>query len=197
MSTFLSSSVNGYAFNSIRQQTSAKSMQATVPMRCSRAMRYPKCQAILTTIPRSREPLGSPRRLPVMGLISALVDVQSQVQQLEELAGRTAMIGFIVALSAELLTERSIFKTVDYQQLALYGGAVLTAVILAAAAAAVSNKRRLGLDIKEAVISSMTAAQRSAASVTGKQVDWAVDNVVNKVFDMSVIYSLLADEDLI
>lgn len=106
-------------------------------------------------------------------------------------------IGFIVALSAELLTERSIFKTVDYGEIALYGGAVLTVCLLAAAAAAVSNKRRLGLDVKEAVITSMTAVQRSAASVTGKQVDWAVDNIVNKVFSMGVIYSLLADDDLI
>lgn len=81
--------------------------------------------------------------------------------------------------------------------MALYGGAVATAVLLAAAAAAAAGRQRLGLDIKEAVITSMTAVQRSAASVTGQQVDRAVDNVVNKVFDMGVIYSLLADEDLI
>lgn len=106
-------------------------------------------------------------------------------------------IGFIVALTAELLTERSIFRSVDYQQLALYGGAVATAVLLAATVAAAAGRQNLGLDIKEAVITSMTAVQRSAASVTGQQVDRAVDSVVNKVFDMGVIYSLLADEDLI
>lgn len=104
-------------------------------------------------------------------------------------------IGFIVALAAELLTERSIFSSVAPSEAAAASGILLTAVALAAAAAAVSRKQQLGLDIKEAVITSLTAAQRSAASVTGKQVDRAVDHILKNVFDIGFIYSLLADDD--
>jgi hypothetical protein len=105
-------------------------------------------------------------------------------------------IGFFVALGAELATEQSIFRTVSASEAVTASAVLLGAVLLAAAAAAVNKRQNLGVDIKEAVITSMTAARRSAASVTGKQVDFAVDSVLSKVFDMGVIYSLLADEDI-
>jgi hypothetical protein len=105
-------------------------------------------------------------------------------------------IGFFVALVAELSTEQSIFRSVSASEAAVASAVLLGAISLAAAAAAVSKRQNLGVDIKEAVITSMTAVRRSAASVTGKQVDFAVDNVLSKVFDMGVIYSLLADDDI-
>eukprot|EP00879_Flechtneria_rotunda_P023434 GHRR01024787.1.p3 GENE.GHRR01024787.1~~GHRR01024787.1.p3 ORF type:complete len:107 (+),score=45.07 GHRR01024787.1:617-937(+) len=106
------------------------------------------------------------------------------------------MIGFIVALVAELLTEHSIFRSIDAEQATVAAGIILSVLLLAAAAAA-STTKDLGVGIKEAVITSLTAAQRSAASVTGAQVDRAVDNVLNKAFDLGTIYSLLADDDLL
>eukprot|EP00775_Hariotina_reticulata_P006814 gene6814-7030_t len=131
------------------------------------------------------------------GVPALFCSPQAQVQQFEVIAGRSAMIGFLVAFTAELLTEQSIFKTVDMQQAWLYASHVLAAVLIAAAAAVAVNKQRLGAEIKEAVITSLTAVRRSAASVTGRQVDRAVDYVMSKAFDTSVVYNLLADEDIL
>jgi hypothetical protein len=109
----------------------------------------------------------------------------------------TLQIGFFVALGAELATEQSIFRSVTPSEAVTASAVLLGAILLAAAAAAANKRQNLGVDIKEAVITSMTAVRRSAASVTGKQVDFAVDNVLSKVFDMGVIYSLLADDDVL
>jgi hypothetical protein len=106
-------------------------------------------------------------------------------------------IGFFVALGAELATEQSIFRSVSASEAVTASAVLLGSILLAAAAAAANKRQNLGVDIKEAVITSMTAVRRSAASVTGKQVDFAVDNVLSKVFDMGVIYSLLADDDVL
>jgi hypothetical protein len=55
-----------------------------------------------------------------------------------------------------------------------------------------------GAELLEAVVTSLTAAQRSAASVTGQQVDASVDSVLNASFTQGVIYRLLAeDEDVL
>lgn len=105
-------------------------------------------------------------------------------------------IGFFVALGAELATEQSIFSSVSPSEAVIASAVLLGSILLAAAAAAINKRQNLGVEVKEAVITSLTAVQRSAASVTGKQVDGAVDNVLSKVFDMGVIYSLLADDDI-
>lgn len=85
-----------------------------------------------------------------------------------------------MAVVAELLTEQTIFRHLSSDTLAGLASLFLGVVSLAAAAAAAS-KRRTGLELLEAVTTSLTANQRSAASVTGRQVDIAVDNVLNKV----------------
>ncbi|KAF6258206.1 hypothetical protein COO60DRAFT_1520094 [Scenedesmus sp. NREL 46B-D3] len=193
---------------------SCKSQQQQQLGRCKQAAAVPRVavrnskrqqpviKAVLTTIPRVAErssgsndsdSMGS---LRVMSLISSLVDIEAQVQQFETVAGRSAMIGFFVALGAELATEQSIFRSVSASEAVSASAVLLGAILLAAAAAAANKRQNLGVDIKEAVITSMTAVRRSAASVTGKQVDFAVDNVLSKVFDMGVIYSLLADDDI-
>ncbi|WIA40570.1 hypothetical protein OEZ86_013911 [Tetradesmus obliquus] len=178
---------------------------AAAPRVVARSSRrqQPITQAILTTIPRVSERSGdssdsgrSAGSLRVMSLISSLVDIEAQVQQFETVAGRSAMIGFFVALGAELATEQSIFSSVSPSEAVTASAVLLGSILLAAAAATINKRQNLGVEVKEAVITSLTAVQRSAASVTGKQVDGAVDNVLSKVFDMGVIYSLLADDDI-
>jgi len=105
-------------------------------------------------------------------------------------------IGVLVALVAELLTERSIFSHFSADAVASLSGLFMGALSLAAAAA-FASKRRMGVELLEAVVTSLTANQRSAASITGRQVDTAVDSVLNKAFDQGVIYSILAEgEDI-
>lgn len=103
-------------------------------------------------------------------------------------------IGVLVAVFAELLTESSIFRHFSPDTVTFLGSLVMGAVSLAAAAA-FASRHKLGLELLEAVVTSLTANQRSAASVTGQQVDSAVDSVLNRVFDQSIIYSILADEE--
>jgi hypothetical protein len=103
-------------------------------------------------------------------------------------------IGVIVALVAELSTEQSIFRHFDTDTVGVLGSVFLAAVTMAAVAA-FASRRRLGMDLLEAVVTSLTANQRSAASVTERQVDTAVDSVLNKAFDQGVICSILAGED--
>lgn len=99
-----------------------------------------------------------------------------------------------MAVFAELLTETSIFRHFSPDTVTFLGSLFMGAVSLAAAAA-FASRHRLGLELLEAVVTSLTANQRSAASVTGQQVDSAVDSVLNRVFDQSIIYSILADEE--
>lgn len=103
-------------------------------------------------------------------------------------------IGVAVALVAELATESSIFKHFNAETVAALSGLFMGAVSLAAAAA-FANKQRLGVELMEAVVTSLTANQRSAASITGRQVDRAVDSVLNNAFDRGVICSMLADDE--
>lgn len=127
-------------------------------------------------------------------LLSAELSIQAATQRFERLAGRSAMIGVLVAVFAELLTDSSIFRHFSPDTVTFLGSLFMGAVSLAAAAA-FASRRKLGLELLEAVVTSLTANQRSAASVTGQQVDSAVDSVLNRVFDQSIIYSILADEE--
>ncbi|KAF8055600.1 hypothetical protein HT031_006719 [Scenedesmus sp. PABB004] len=110
------------------------------------------------------------------------------------------MIGFAVAVCAELATERSIFTSVAPTDAAAAAGAAAAALAAAAAAAAGGAGRgRLGVELKEAVVASLTAAQRSAAGVTGRWsgVDGAVDRAVGEVFDRTTLYAITADEEVL
>jgi len=132
--------------------------------------------------------------MPVLGLVSAAIESQARVQQFEELAGRSAMVGFLVALAAEVATERSVFQALDAEQLSVVAGLSLASVGLAAGLAA--TKETQLSDITEAVISSCTAVKRSASSVTQQQVDKAVDYMMDKAFNMGVLYTIMAEDDL-
>lgn len=105
-------------------------------------------------------------------------------------------IGFSVALLAELLTSQSLFPSIPPATVAAFAAGLLAAVAAAAAAAAAANKQHaLGQDIKEAVITSLTAVRRSAASVSSwRGVDGAVDAVLAAA-TRDLIAGLLADEE--
>ena len=105
-------------------------------------------------------------------------------------------VGVLVAAVAETATERSVFQYLDAGQLSVVACLSLAAVLLAGGVAAV-EKTRMCSDVKEAVISSCTAVKRSASSVTQRQVDKAVDYIMDKAFHMGVLYSIIAEDELL
>lgn len=122
------------------------------------------------------------------------------VSRFEVFAGRSAMVGVSVALFVELLTEDSFFSTgtnlLDVTLLASLGlGTVTIAGLLAA-----TSQRRFASPLMEAVITSLTAAKRSAGSVTQRQVDGVVDDVFERTFDneklKDLTSALIAEEDI-
>jgi hypothetical protein len=105
-------------------------------------------------------------------------------------------VGFLIALLAEAATEQTVFSALNVEQLYVALGSC-AASISAAVALAARTTPPLGAELKEAVITSCTAVQRSAASVTQAQVDKALDYLMEKAFSMSTLYTILADEDLV
>ena len=93
-----------------------------------------------------------------------------------------------------MATERSVFHALDADQLSVVAGLSLASVGLAAGLAATKETQLSG--ITEAVISSCTAVKRSASSVTQQQVDKAVDYMMDKAFNMGVLYTIMAEDDL-
>lgn len=136
-------------------------------------------------------------KLRVLRLISACVESNAITQKFEELAGRSAMVGFAVAVLAEILTpQQGLFGAWDRSDISLYG-ATATLLITVSALLATMSKRRLGLKFKESVITSLTALSRSRGSLTNRTVDNAVDHVFDQVFDKDmVLRNLIQDEFL-
>lgn len=135
--------------------------------------------------------LTTSSRVTVLSLMSSCVSIDAAVTKFEVLAGRSAMIGFLVAVGAELVTERPALSLSIEQGLA-FSAAALGAVTLASlAAASKGSAGQIGDTLQEAVISSLTAVQRSAASVTQRQVDKAVDYLLETAFGSSVLGSMV------
>lgn len=136
-------------------------------------------------------------KLRVLGLISACVESNAITQRFEELAGRSAMVGFAVAVAVELAApQKGLFGSWDSGDVGLYGATALL-LVTASALLATMSKRRLGLKFKEAVITSLTAFSRSRGSLTNQTVDSAVDHVFQVVFDQDmVLRNLIQDEFL-
>lgn len=100
--------------------------------------------------------------------------------------GTHSQLGVSVATAFELLAGRNVFERVDSQDAELFAAFGLACVTLAAVAAAMSQGRKnLGRRVLEPVIASLTSVQRSAASVTGQQVDSAVDYVLDGSRDIN------------
>lgn len=79
------------------------------------------------------------------------------------------MVGVAVAAAVEGITEEGVFGALEQSQLEEYGLAATAAMALAAAAASLVRSPRFGADWLEAVVSSLTAAQRSKSSITVSQ----------------------------
>lgn len=133
--------------------------------------------------------------LPVMSLISACIEMDAEVQRFELVAGRSAMIGFFVAIFVEVGTDNSIFGVSD-SALSLFGSLLVFSVV-SAVVLAVNAKNRLGATFKEAVITSLTAVKRSAGSVSQSQVDKAVDYIFDIVPGIYSLYTIMTDDDYI
>lgn len=105
------------------------------------------------------------------------------------------MIGFAVALAAELITEKGVFFSMTGDSAALYGTAAFGVFGLAAALAVARNQvAGDGLALLEPVYASLTAVRRSAASVTQAQVDRAVDVILEEVDGVATLSTVLEDE---
>ncbi|KAL6751339.1 hypothetical protein V8C86DRAFT_2780462 [Haematococcus lacustris] len=144
---------------------------------------------------QSPSPSSSPK-LRLLTSLSRAVEVQSTTLRFEQLAGRSAMLGTTTALCLELIRDgQPLLQQSTYSTAAL-ASAGLVVMALAASLAAVQYRSTLSAPLLEAVISSLTAAKRSAASVSGSQVDSLVDYVVAKTFSMEVMRDLTDYNDL-
>lgn len=161
----------------------------------SRRTRRTRSCTVASIVERDSRQLAKTKAMrPVLSLLSACVEVNDQVRLFELLAGRSAMIGFLVALGVEGITEKSVFSQLGEQDITLLC-AVCLACTLSASILASMSTRRLGLQLQESVMSSLTAVKRSAASVTQQQVDKAVDYMIDQFWDRDLLYTTLLDDD--
>lgn len=141
-----------------------------------------------------------PVRLTVLPRLAACVEMEDLVSRFENVAGRSAMVGFITALFAETVADDGLFSnftTAGLPGLASYiiGG------LLAGTLLALGTRETLGAAVQEAVITSLTARARSAASVSQQQLDDAVDffferlDVFVPVFDVALSEGSFDDSD--
>lgn len=137
------------------------------------------------------------RRQPsVLKMLAACCEVQEQVRRYEVLAGRSAMIGFAVALAVEGITEKGVFFGMAAETAVPYacGAASVLAVSALLAVARNQGSGADGQGLLEAVYASLTAVRRSAASVTETQVDTQVDAILAECGGLAVLGSLLEHE---
>lgn len=145
-------------------------------------------------------PLATARRQQpsVLKMLAACCEVQDQVRRYEVLAGRSAMIGFAVALAVEGITEKGVFFGMAAETAVPYACGAAS-VLAGAALLAVARNQGSGADgqgLLEAVYASLTAVRRSAASVTETQVDTTVDAILAECGGMSVLGNLLETDEL-
>lgn len=154
----------------------------------------------LSTGPLSPPPqrLGSSSKLvPIFDKIAACVAANDSVHRFETIAGRAAMIGFAVACFAELLLPHGgLFSSFSGTNLELFSSLALLAVAMSAGVATLS-KPRIGSQLKEAVLSSLTALKRSKSSLTSLDVDSAVDFVFDSVFSREMLADMLDEHEWI
>lgn len=143
--------------------------------------------------PLSAQRKAASRRGRVLDLVAACVECNARVQRFETLAGRSAMVGFLIAVAAECLGEKQgLFGAWSPQDVQLYSAAVLLLVSSSAILATMS--KRIGRKFQEAVLTSLTALSGSKGSLTYQNVDKAVDYVFDSVFDKELVFGTLVDD---
>lgn len=148
--------------------------------------------------PAAQQPVSARRKAAshrgrVLDLVAACVECNALVQRFETLAGRSAMVGFLIAVAAECLGEKQgLFGAWSPQDIQLYSAAVLLLVSSSAILATMS--KRIGRKFQEAVLTSLTALSGSKGSLTYQNVDKAVDYVFDSVFDKELVFGTLVDD---
>ncbi|KAK9811951.1 hypothetical protein WJX73_002451 [Symbiochloris irregularis] len=146
----------------------------------------------LASPPRSK---NQRQRLPVISLISANVEADALVQAFETVAGRSAMVGFFVALAAELLTphNQGLFGGLDNSTTSLFCANAFV-LICGSALLASASKRKLGKKLHTAVLTTLVAMghdqRQNSKGAAG------VGEAIDRVFDR-VLGSTLADYQLL
>lgn len=116
----------------------------------------------------------------------------------ETLAGRSAMVGFAMAATAEaLLPHSGLFG--NWEEARDFALLVSALVALSSVAAAMSTRRMrykfdLGQRLLEPVLTSLTSRTRSAGAITGRNVDGALDSAMETVFSASFMRRVFPSE---
>ncbi|KAK9838882.1 hypothetical protein WJX74_005141 [Apatococcus lobatus] len=136
--------------------------------------------------------------LEVVSRIAACVEMNAAVSRFETIAGRSAMVGVLVAALAEVLASSSegLFGSWGADELNLLGGAgigLLSCAVLLAA----SSKRRMGKRLTEAVLTSITALSGVKGGARQRSIDNAVDRVFEQVFSSHMIHHNFLEDDFI
>lgn len=126
----------------------------------------------------------------VLPLLSELVEIQALTTAFEQAAGRSAMIGFALAFSAELFLPQNatvgIFGGVCSDSVGNF--AFLVAGLVACSVAlAYASPMKLGRTLLEPILASLTSQSRSAGALTDRNVDGALDAALDAVFNQKFV----------
>jgi len=132
------------------------------------------------------------RRYALLSNISKAVEIQASTSRFEVFAGRSAMLGTMTALCIESLTEESLIGAGAGTGVATALAAMgIASIVSGATLAAISRGSDAGVPaLLEPVITSLTAAKRSASGVSESRVDDMVDDVVLSAFTASMLLAL-------
>jgi hypothetical protein len=113
--------------------------------------------------------------------------LQALTTAFEQVAGRSAMIGFFLAISAET------FQLPQNATSGIFGGVCLDSVsdfaylvaglVACSAVLAYASPMKLGRTLLEPILASLTSESRSAGALTDRNVDNALDATFASVFN--------------
>ncbi|CAL8471327.1 g10869 [Coccomyxa elongata] len=125
-------------------------------------------------------------RSSVIALISEAVSINAAVQRFETLAGRSAMVGFVIALLAECAVPvEGLFGSWDGRSLSVFGASSLLLISVAAVLASMST-RRVGQKLQSSVLTSLTALS-TAKDGLDKNVDLIFEDVFGRDFLRDIV----------
>ncbi|EIE19665.1 hypothetical protein COCSUDRAFT_67746 [Coccomyxa subellipsoidea C-169] len=147
-------------------------------IRCTMQPQSGQCAALPASRKRSRS--------SVIALISEAVSINAAVQRFETLAGRSAMVGFVIALLAEFsVPPEGLFGAWDNHSLSVFGASSLLMISVAAVLASMST-RRMGQKLQSSVLTSLTALS-SAKDGLDKNVDLIFEDVFGRDFLREIV----------
>lgn len=126
--------------------------------------------------------------------LAAYADVSASLQRFENASGRAAMIGTLVALGTEVLTDDGIFSGLQYNDVAEYCSLVGMGV-LAAAGIAAQARIPIGLDLRGLVTKSLTSFSHGGASDDEPML--FLDAVLDDVVDSRLLKLISGDDEAV